>query len=582
MRRVVVAAAVAGVGLVFASSAGAASFSQTPYTLATYDPSHGVGSQIGSSSSPYNAQHPIALGDLNGDGKPDIVASDYEANTIYVLLNNGDGTFTPAAGGSTGTCHQPDSVAVGDFNNDQIGDVLVGCTDSGSGNERVELFPGDGHGGIAASPSAYLTGTGPIFTGNLDGDTDVVYNSQLGGACTLDIENFMNSGNQDAQSFCIGGTQYGSLVHWYSSACGGDEWLSFTGGSVGTDYNVSVFEGVLDANPVLGCDNSSNTDHDSGIPCCSSFPNGIGTADLNGDGIPDIVMSDEASNSFHTAAVSTQSGLSVGSPTAIPSVKHISAFGIADFDGDGKPDLAGAEWGSPFLDPNVIAIHQGQGSTSQFGAPQAIPVFGDSSGGTYPRLVVGDLNGDGKPDIVTDGEACNEPAETACSTQITVMLNTTEPPAGGGGGGSGPGPSGGGPAPGGSGTPAGGPSGGAVFPGVKLLGGTFVVKKGAVKLKVTCPPSASGQCMGIDTMTTIKAFAVAVRRKHKVTLGSARFSIPSGQTRTLTIKLGRKGRTLLAKLHKLRVLDRVTAHDASGQTKVTQTTITIKLPPKHR
>ena len=571
MRRAIVSGAIAVAWLIFASTAGATvSFSQTPYTVGTYNPSGGVGSAIGSPNAPYDAQRPLALGDLNGDGKPDIVSSDYDTNMIHVLLNNGNGTFTPAAGGTTGTCHQPNSVTVGDFNGDHVGDVLVACKDSSSGNERVELFPGDGRGGLAASPSAFVTGTGPMFVGNLDGDTDVVYNSQLGGACTIDIENFAGSGNLDPQSFCIGDTEYGSLVHWYASACGGDEWLAFTGGGVGMDYSLSVDQGALDPNPAMGCDLSASTTYDSGIPCCSAFPNGLAAADLNNDGVPDIVMSDYASDSFHVAAASNPTALSIGTPAAIPSVSRISAFAIADFNGDGKLDLAGAEWGPGALVPNVLAIHQGQGSTSVFDPPQSIPVFGNTGTDTYPKIAVADLNGDGKPDIVTDGAGCNEPAETSCSTEISVLLNTTGASSGGGGGGGGPGGGGG------------GGGGGVVFPGVKLLRGAFTVTKGAIKLKVTCPPGQFAECVGSDALTTVKAFAVAVKHKRMVSLGSARFSIPAGQTRTLTIKLTHKALTLLAKRHRLTALEKVVAHDPSGQTKTTQTTITVKLQPKHR
>jgi hypothetical protein len=127
-----------------------------------------------------------------------------------------------------------------------------------------------------------------------------------------------------------------------------------------------------------------------------------------------------------------------------------------------------------------------------------------------------------------------------------------------------------------------GSAGGGVFPGVKLLGGAFSVQNGAVKLKVTCPPGRFAECVGTDTLSTIKAFAVAVKRRHRVSLGSARFSIPAGQTRTVAIRLTRKARILLARLHKLKALETVVAHDPAGHSHVTQTTITIRLAPKHR
>ena len=35
----------------------------------------------------------MALGDVNGDGKPDLVVANYNSNTVSVLLGNGNGTF---------------------------------------------------------------------------------------------------------------------------------------------------------------------------------------------------------------------------------------------------------------------------------------------------------------------------------------------------------------------------------------------------------------------------------------------------------------------------------------------------------
>src|SRR5262249_53799763 len=58
----------------------------------------------------------VAFGDFNGDGKLDAVVTNFNDNTVSVLLGNGNGSFTPAPGaplptGGTG----PDGVAVGDF-----------------------------------------------------------------------------------------------------------------------------------------------------------------------------------------------------------------------------------------------------------------------------------------------------------------------------------------------------------------------------------------------------------------------------------------------------------------------------------
>src|SRR5262245_31514399 len=67
--------------------------------------------QFASGTSAYS----VAVGDFNGDGRPDLAAAGISlSNDIGVLLGNGDGTFGPAATYTVGGC--PRSVAVADFN----------------------------------------------------------------------------------------------------------------------------------------------------------------------------------------------------------------------------------------------------------------------------------------------------------------------------------------------------------------------------------------------------------------------------------------------------------------------------------
>jgi len=66
----------------------------------------------------------IAIGDVDGDGKPDVVAANYTSDTVAVLLNNDDGTLQPASTyASAGP--SPRFVAVGDVNGDGKPDVAV-------------------------------------------------------------------------------------------------------------------------------------------------------------------------------------------------------------------------------------------------------------------------------------------------------------------------------------------------------------------------------------------------------------------------------------------------------------------------
>src|SRR5438105_2090066 len=65
----------------------------------------------------------VAVGDLNGDGKPDLVIANGNAGTISVLLNAGNGTFAAAVNYTVGS--QPVSIAIGDVNGDGAPDLAV-------------------------------------------------------------------------------------------------------------------------------------------------------------------------------------------------------------------------------------------------------------------------------------------------------------------------------------------------------------------------------------------------------------------------------------------------------------------------
>src|SRR5437867_610491 len=65
----------------------------------------------------------VAIGDLNGDGKPDLAVANYSSSTVSVLLGNGDGTFGPKSDYRTG--FYPQSVAIEDLNGDGRPDLAT-------------------------------------------------------------------------------------------------------------------------------------------------------------------------------------------------------------------------------------------------------------------------------------------------------------------------------------------------------------------------------------------------------------------------------------------------------------------------
>ena len=107
------------------------------------------------------------MADFNGDGKPDLVVGNNSGSDIAVLLNNGNGTFASAVTYSTGSGSAPRGVAVADINGDGKPDIIV--TDNGT--NYVSVFSNNGNGTFAAATD-FSTGSGPfgIAVGDFNGD----------------------------------------------------------------------------------------------------------------------------------------------------------------------------------------------------------------------------------------------------------------------------------------------------------------------------------------------------------------------------------------------------------------------------
>jgi len=123
-----------------------------------------------------------------------------------------------------------------------------------------------------------------------------------------------------------------------------------------------------------------------------STPVSIAVADLNGDGKPDLAVA-----GFPPAGYSSSLSVFIGNGdgTFQPAVSYdadgASAIAIADVDGDGFPDL-------------LVAISHAYGSAGVLlgngdGTFQPVTTY-DSAGTSPSALTIGDLNGDGKPDLV--------------------------------------------------------------------------------------------------------------------------------------------------------------------------------------
>src|SRR3954471_11317905 len=100
------------------------------------------------SSLGHGQNHQAAVGDLNGDGKPDVVVANPSLNNVGVFLNTGSGTLGPGA--FLAVAGRPDSISIADLNADGHPDLLLVVVDS-SGKGQLQAMLGDGNGSFATA-----------------------------------------------------------------------------------------------------------------------------------------------------------------------------------------------------------------------------------------------------------------------------------------------------------------------------------------------------------------------------------------------------------------------------------------------
>ncbi len=156
-----------------------------------------IGSPVGAGSLPDS----VAVGDFNLDGKPDLAIANNVSNNVTILLGNGSGSFTQAAGSPVGAGSTPISIKVGDFNQDGKPDLVAANATS----NNVTILLGNGSGGFT-QPAGSPVGAGTFPLGivvgdfNIDGKPDLAVANNNSNNLTIQLGNGAGGFNQPAGS----------------------------------------------------------------------------------------------------------------------------------------------------------------------------------------------------------------------------------------------------------------------------------------------------------------------------------------------------------------------------------------------
>lgn len=349
----------------------------------------------------------LAIADVNGDGKSDIVAANTSGSDITVLLGNGDGTVqSPLVGYAVGGYPWSNPV-VADFNADGKPDVII------PDNEfNLVYLQGYGDGSFRAaqdyfSPLPISDTNWPwsesVAAGDFNGDgaPDIVG----GNCCNSEVGVTVFLGKGDGSGSLQPGVNYGGNGLDYVAVADfdGDGRLDIAAAS-NTDGLIHILQGNGDGTF------QSEVTYGSG----SYYPYGIIAADLNGDGKADLAVVDD----YYGVAVFLNDGQGGFLPEVEYSLPGWSDdIAVADVNGDGKVDLL-----VPDYDNGTVDVLAGNGD----GTFQDAQSY-DAGGYPY-SIAVGDANGDGTPDVFTanyddgisvllgNGDGTFQPAATYLAT----------------------------------------------------------------------------------------------------------------------------------------------------------------------
>lgn len=295
----------------------------------------------------------IKCGDLNGDGLKELIVTEADPGTrVFILKNMGSMTFTPqniSVTGSLGPA-SPKRVDVADLDGDGLPELVI--TDQNTANQDLIILRNTSVGAtISFGPSTLL----PVASTGSDG---------------LAIQDLNNDNRPEI------------IISQVLSS----------GGNVFVYKNESI-PGDFDFDEVTIADIAPATPNNTGAPV------NVRVGDIDGDSKSDIVVTHFLGSRVSVLRNTTTTGaISFAAPIALTTDVFPFGLDLGDLDGDGKLDIVIASLTGPTTEPNPKSLTI-LDNTSTVGSISFLPPLTQATTFVNRHVVVGDLNGDSKPDI---------------------------------------------------------------------------------------------------------------------------------------------------------------------------------------
>ena len=358
------------------------------------------------------ASHPYtaAIGDINGDGKPDLVVNNRDSNTISLFINGAitgninNGSFTLYA--KYNTLGEPNNIKLADIDGDGKLDIIA----AHNGSFYFSVFRNTT---VSAAATSFATRSDIVVSGaypinsvagfaDFDGDgkTDVVVTLPAMNAIGV-MRNTSSSGTisfTSSVSVAVGSVPTGICIADFD----GDGKSDIATANSGYNATTSVYGGN-NASVVRNMSTPGTLSFASAATLSTgSGPIDITAADIDGDKKPDLLVTNINDGTFSVLRnIATAGSITSSSFSAkVDFTTGTGATGIAtaDLNGDGKLDVVVSNY------DGSIAMFR---NTATVGAFSFAPKTVYAAGALPTTVTIGDLDGDGYPDVVVGNQGSN-------------------------------------------------------------------------------------------------------------------------------------------------------------------------------